>query len=62
MFIKCDKCGKKLIQRLPSGLYRFKFGTPRGKDKKAVVDMFISGKIQMRCLRHNCNHVTVILC
>lgn len=61
MFVKCEKCGKKLIQKLPSGLYRFKFGTPRGKNKEAVVDMFINGKIQMRCLRHSCDHVTIII-
>ncbi len=53
VFIVCEKCGKKLIERLPNGLFRFIFG---GKQDPPPVEIFIYGSIKMRCLRRSCGH------
>ena len=58
IFIKCEKCGKNLIQRLPNGLFHFKFG--KNEDGKTPVDIKIHGNIQMRCLRGSCGHTQTI--
>jgi len=58
-FVLCEKCGKKLIERLPNGLYRFLFGktaTPGGP----VVDMTIHGNLKIKCLRRSCQHVNIL--
>ena len=60
MFICCEKCGKKLIERMPNGLWRFRFGTAHGKDKRPIVDMVINGSIKMRCIRRGCDHENVL--
>lgn len=52
-FIKCEKCGKKLIERKPNGIWVFKFG-------KGLVDIEIYGSIQMKCLRRSCRHLNVL--
>ena len=57
MFLSCEKCGKKLIERKSNGLWRFKFGcNPSGGP---VVDLTIQGSIMMTCLRKRCDHVNV---
>ena len=54
MFLRCTKCKKKLIKRLPNGLLRFEFGSsPNGK---RPVFMEIYGSVRMRCLRKDCGH------
>lgn len=58
MFIVCEKCGKKLIERLPNGLWRFKFGKREGSNP--VVDMEILGSIKMRCLKRTCDHINIL--
>ena len=60
MFIKCEKCGKNLIERLPNGLWRFRFGDSRGTDKRPIVDMVINGSVKMKCLRRGCNHDNIL--
>lgn len=52
-FVVCEKCGKKLIERLPNGLFKFVFG---GKQNPPPVELFIYGSIKMRCLRRSCGH------
>lgn len=59
MFIRCEKCNKKLIERLPNGLWRFKFGRRNGSDQ-SVIDMEIHGSIAMRCLKRTCRHVNIL--
>lgn len=62
MFMKCEKCGKNLIERLPNGLLRFCFGKPSPDDKTCVspadyivpVEIMIHGSIKMKCLRKSC--------
>ncbi len=58
MFIVCEKCGKKLIERLPNGLWRFKFGKREGGFP--VVDMTIQGSVQMKCIKRTCSHINVL--
>jgi len=35
--MRCSKCGKPLIERLPNGLWRFKFGKPSFKDEHDAI-------------------------
>jgi len=53
MFVNCEKCGKKLIERLPNGLWKFAFGQMTGQSRSPV-EMLIHGSIKMRCLRRSC--------
>ncbi len=57
-FIVCEKCGKKLLERLPNGLFVFKFGKRDGD--QSVIDMEISGSLRMKCIRRSCNHINVL--
>ena len=52
-FVCCEKCGKRLIERLPNGVFKFIFG---GKQQLPPVELYIYGSIKMRCLRKNCRH------
>lgn len=52
-FFRCEKCGKKLIERLPNGCWRFVFGKA-GELAFAPVEMKIHGSLVMRCLRRTC--------
>lgn len=56
MFLSCEKCGKKLVERLPNGLWHFKFGK---NEKGAVVDIEIHGSMKITCIRRTCRHVNV---
>jgi len=58
MFVTCEKCGKKLIERLPNGLWRFRFG--KRDNGISVVDMEIHGSIKMQCLKRSCKHINVL--
>lgn len=58
-FIFCEKCGKKLLTRLPNGLWQFKFGKREGSSEP-VVDMEIHGSLRMKCTRRTCKHVNVL--
>lgn len=58
MFIVCQKCGKKLIERLPNGIWRFRFGKRYGG--LPVVDMEISGSLKMLCIKRTCRHVNIL--
>ena len=71
--LKCSKCGKKLIERQPNGLFHFQFGSYY-KDKKKedgtrepalnengdivpVVDIMIHGSIKIKCFKQGCQHI-----
>lgn len=73
MFIRCELCGKKLIERLPNGLWDFSFGRPAPEDRDnptpieriAPVRMMVHGSIRMKCLKKSCrlknpNHWNVL--
>ena len=62
IFVECELCGKRLIERLPNGLWSFLFGRPLPEDRNnptpiekiAPVHMLIHGSIKIRCLRKSC--------
>jgi hypothetical protein len=72
-FYKCDKCNKKLIERLPNGLWKFAFGRQRiefdesgealpfDKDQyEPAVMMLIRGSIKIKCLKRECGHYNIL--
>jgi hypothetical protein len=60
LFMICEKCGKKIIERKPNGLFHFIFGKRRDKEGNFLdfcpVDIIIHGSIKMRCLSRTCGH------
>ena len=59
MFATCEKCGGKLIERKPSGLWCFKFGRMASDDDgpnhyMTPVEMHIHGSIKMKCIKRSC--------
>jgi hypothetical protein len=58
IFIYCEKCGKKLISRLPNGLWQFQFG--KRENSTPAIDMEIQGSIKMVCIRRSCRHVNIL--
>jgi hypothetical protein len=59
-FEVCEKCGKKLIERLPNGLWHFLFGKPKEGETSAPVEMMIQGNLKIKCLRRSCGHWNVL--
>jgi len=62
VFVYCEFCGKKLIERLESGMFRFVFGKSKNDygDASPPVDMTIHGNLSMRCIRRTCKKVNII--
>lgn len=58
MFIDCEKCGKKLIERGSNGIWYFKFG--KQGNNRFIVNMEIHGSLRITCLRRSCQHVNVL--
>jgi len=54
-FVFCEKCGKKLLNRLPNGIWQFKFG--KKEVNESVISMEIHGSIRMICIRKTCRHM-----
>jgi hypothetical protein len=63
MVLVCEKCGKKLIHRLPNGLFHFIFGKKKDQDGTLLpyspVEIYIHGSIKMRCISRECGHYNV---
>ena len=66
-FYKCEKCGKNLIERLSSGLWKFCFGRQKNMEVISsdvavipVVEMVIKGSVRMKCIRRDCGHYTIL--
>ena len=59
-FIYCEKCGKKLIERLPSGLWKFVFGRNLEEPDKPPVVILIKGSIKITCIRRSCRHENIL--
>jgi len=61
IFLNCEKCGKRLIERMPNGLFRFIFGKKKDNDGKLLdftpVHLLIYGSVRMKCLTRTCGHV-----
>lgn len=58
IFISCNKCGKKLVERQSNGMFKFLFGARPGSD--AVVDLTIQGNLKMKCIRRSCRAINII--
>lgn len=54
-FIKCEHCGKKIIKRLPNGLWHFVFGRKPSSGDFIPVELFIYGSVKIRCWHRECN-------
>lgn len=54
IFMRCELCGKKLIERMPNGLWRFVFGKNPESPDLPPVEIQIHGSLKMRCLRRSC--------
>ena len=59
-FVVCEKCGKKLIERLPNGLFRFVFGRRNDSPGDPPVYMLIHGNLQIKCFRRTCGHMNTL--
>jgi len=57
-FVFCEKCGRKLLQRMENGMWLFKFG--KKSDNSPLVQMAIYGSLQMSCFRRECGHINVL--
>lgn len=59
-FMVCEKCGKRVIERQPNGMFHFIFGKKKDKDGNLLmfcpVEIFIHGSIKIRCLSRTCGH------
>lgn len=54
IFVYCDLCGKKIMERKSNGLFRFIFGGIIERGEDPPISMIIHGSIKMRCLRRRC--------
>ena len=62
MFVLCEMCGKRLIERMPNGIWCFLFGRPIPEDRDnptaieqiVPVHILIHGSAKMKCLRKSC--------
>ena len=59
-FYFCEKCGKKLIERLPNGLWKFVFGRNPEDPSKPPVKMLIRGSIKMTCIKRSCRYENIL--
>lgn len=57
--VNCEGCGKKLIERKPNGVWRFRFGSVKGSNEPAI-DIEIQGSVKIKCFRKNCRAVNVL--
>ncbi len=62
-FLYCSKCGKRLIERMPNGLFRFIFGKKKTNDGQlsdfSPVHILIHGSIKIRCLSRTCGYENI---
>ena len=56
--VKCEFCGKKLIERKANGVWDFKFGKREGSEP--VVDLQVHGSVRMKCLRRSCGRINTL--
>lgn len=49
-FICCPACGKRLIRKTKTGRLHFVFG--KCINGSSPVEMYVEGKIKIKCLRH----------
>lgn len=60
-WVRCEKCGGKLLRRFKDGTLEFVFGRPKGNEALgAPIQMKIVGRVRMKCFRDSCNHWNTI--
>jgi len=59
-FVYCEKSGKKLIERMPNGLWKFVFGKKAETAKTPPVYLIIHGSLKMKCIRRSCGHWNIL--
>ena len=59
-FVICEKCGKRLIERTPNGLWHFCFGRDPNGMSGPPVDIWVHGSLKMKCLRRSCQHINTL--
>jgi len=59
-FVHCKKCNKRLIERLPNGLWRFIFGKRPEGVQYSPVEILIQGSIKIRCIRRTCGEWNIL--
>ncbi len=63
IFLRCEKCGKRLIERREDGLFYFVFGKKKTRDGALYdycpVQILIHGSIKMHCLSRDCDHWSI---
>jgi len=59
-FVYCSKCGRRLIERLPNGLWRFRFGRNPEDPGDPPVEILIHGNIKIKCFRKSCKHFNTL--
>lgn len=64
-FYCCEKCGKKLIKRMPNGLWHFCFGRRKGAvgqmGTRCPVNIFVHGSVRIQCLSDSCRHLNTFM-
>jgi len=59
-YFKCEKCGKRIIQRKENGVWYFAFGRQKDEDGNLTeicpVEIYIYGSMKIKCLRKECAH------
>ena len=60
IFIRCEQCGKKIIERLPNGVWHFVFGKKVKNSSFIPVNIYIQGSLKIQCLRKNCGHWNIL--
>lgn len=62
---KCSQCKRPIIERMPNGIWRFKFGRKKRfkndelDDKWNPVLIYIHGSVKIRCFRSDCGHINI---
>lgn len=57
IWVKCEHCGKRMMQRKYNGLFYFRFGRMNVTDsdiKDPMIEMEVIGSIRIRCWHREC--------
>lgn len=63
-YFVCEKCGKKLIERMNNGIWHFAFGKMKDEEGnitgESPVELFIYGSLKIKCLQRGCGHWNIL--
>lgn len=55
--LSCEACKRPIIERMPNGLFRFKYGRMDPKSTYTPVYIEIHGSVKIQCFRKSCLHM-----